>query len=114
MLVEQEVWRLMQTHFSEEMDAVLESALESYRRSPGYAPLTRIYPEQVGEGGINALVIALHKRPQSHAEIRLPGYVELRAPLRAHLCRHLQRYLIDHSRATETIMEAYLAQEIGL
>lgn len=104
----------MQAHFPEEMDAVLGTALESYRRLPGYAPLTRLYPEQVGEGGIKALVNALHKRPQSHAEFRLPDYVELRAPLRAHLCRHLQRYLIDHSCATEPVMEAYLALEIGL
>lgn len=114
LFVEHEVWRLMRAHFPEEMDAVLESALARYRRSPGYAPMTRIHPEQVGAGGIKALRNALQKRPQSHAEICVSGYVELRAPLRAHLCRHLQRYLIDHSRATEPVMEAYLAMEVGL
>lgn len=114
LLVEQEVRRLMQAHFSEEMDAELERALASYRRSPGYAPLTRIHPEQIGADGVRALVTALGEKPRSHAESGFPVYVELRAPLRAHLCRHLQRYLIDHSRATEPVLEAYLALEVGL
>lgn len=67
-----------------------------------------------GQGGIKALTNALHKRPQNHAEICVSGYVELRAPFRAHLCRLLQRYLIDHSHAPEPVMEAFLALEVGL
>lgn len=113
-LVEHEVWRLTQEHFPVEMDNLLERALGGYRRSPGYAGLTRIHPEQIGEEGIKALIRAVSKHPHSHAEIGFPGYVELRAPLRAHLCRYLQRFLIDHSRATEPVLEAYLAVEVGL
>ncbi|WP_454241414.1 hypothetical protein [Pseudomonas sp. HLS-6 TE3448] len=58
--------------------------------------------------------MALHKRPLSHAEIHSPVYVELRMPLRVHLFRHLQRYLIERSRATEPVLEAFLAVEVGL
>ena len=112
--VEREVWRLLQEHFPAEMDDLLEGALGSYRRSPGYSALTRIHPEQVGAEGLKCLIGAVSKHPHSQAEIRSPGYVELRAPLRAHLCRYLQRFLIDHSRATEPVMEAYLALEVGL
>lgn len=113
-LVEHEVWRLMQEYFPGQMDSVLEEALGRYRRSPGYAALTRIHPEQVGQEGMRALIGALNKQPRIHAEITLPGFVELRAPLRAHLCRCMQRFLVDHSRATEPVLEAYLAVEVGL
>lgn len=112
--VEQQVWHLMQTYFPAEMDDVLESALASYRRLPGYAASSRLHAEQVGAEGLQALIRALTKRPHSHADTGASEYVHLRLPLRVHLSRHLHVYLIQQARATEPLLEAYLAQEVGL
>lgn len=114
LVIEHEVWRLMQQHFPCEFGDVLEQALASYRRMPGYTPLTRLHREQVGADGIQVLIEALRKRPHSHAEIRTPDYVQLRFSLRAHLCRYLLGHLIHATVAPEPLLEAYLALEVGL
>ncbi|GLO51020.1 hypothetical protein PPUN110474_24200 [Pseudomonas putida] len=112
--VEQQVWRLMQQYCFDDFQAELTKALRSYKRRPGYSALTRLHAQQVGIGAIQVLTAALRAHPHCHAEVGASGFIQLRLPLRMHLCQHLHTHLIQHSMATEPLLEAYLAQEVGL
>lgn len=112
--VEAEVWRLTTRYFSSKFVDLLGEALLSYRRLPGYAPPTRMHVELLGEEGIDALAQALCVQPYRHVEVCSPDYIQLRSPLRSHLCRYLLRYLCQQGRASDALLEAHLALEVGL
>jgi hypothetical protein len=113
--VEQEVWRsaLIVTG-KQGFRLLLEQALGAYRRSPGYSPATRLHANLVGGEALNVLSLNEHgcQRPQVAAVE--PGYVEIRLALRVHLSRYLLRFLVESSSASDPLMEAHLALEVGV
>ena len=60
------------------------------------------------------LIAALQEHPQRHVEIFSPDCVQLRFPMRVHLCRSLHAYLIQHAKATEPLLEAFFTWEVDL
>lgn len=113
--LEQETWRLAQVAYREQaLVELLEQAMNAYRRSPGYSPSTRLHEAQVGAKVLRLLSHDAQGRQRFQVSAKSPGYVEMRAALREHLARYLLRRLVESSHATEPLMEAYLALEVGV
>ncbi|MDC6378871.1 hypothetical protein BW687_001585 [Pseudomonas graminis] len=112
--LESEVWRGVQGSLTNEgFAALIWDALSTYKRPPGYSPLDRLYAGDVGEAGLEALSIALNEsgNPTGAATA---SYVSLRAPLRAHLYRVLQRHVIAHFLASDKVVDNCMASDLGL
>ncbi|KWS28944.1 hypothetical protein AL061_09360 [Pseudomonas syringae pv. syringae] len=67
----------------------------------------------VDEAGLEALSIALSSS-ETPAGIATDGYVSLRAPLRAHLYRVLQRHVVAHFLASDAVVDNRLAGDLGI
>lgn len=92
---------------------LLCQAIRTYRRPPGYFPLDRLHAGDVDEGGVEALRIALSSS-ENPAGLATDVYVSLRAPLRAHLYRVLQGYVLKHLVASHAVVDNCLAGDLGL
>jgi hypothetical protein len=92
---------------------LLFQAIRTYRRPPGYFPLDRLHAGDVDEGGVEALSIALSSS-ENPTGIATDGYVSLRAPLRAHVYRVLQRHVIAHFLASDAVVDNCMASDLGL
>lgn len=115
LLLEQEIWRSAQAALGQQtLEELLEKAVGAYRRSPDYSPSTRLHENLIGSKVLRFLSRDRHggQRPQVAAVA--PGYVEVRMAFRGHLGRYLLRHLVESSLASEALMEAHLAFEIGV
>ncbi|WP_122668625.1 hypothetical protein [Pseudomonas viridiflava] len=112
--LELEIWSgVQQSLTKDEFLTRVSQALSTYKRPPRYFPLDRLYAGDVGEAGLEALSIALNGsgNPTGAATV---GYVSLRAPLRAHLYRVLQSYLLKHLVASDAVVDNCLAGDLGV
>ncbi|WP_041166942.1 hypothetical protein [Pseudomonas putida] len=113
--VEQEVWRVAQVLYGRTaLSALVEEALRAYRRSPGYSPVTRLHVAQIGVDALRVLSQDPHGRRRLQVESGSCSYVEVRMALRTHLYRYLLQQVFNSPAATESLMEAHLAMDVGL
>ena len=112
--LESEIWRGVQGSLTNDaFVALLLQAIRTYKRPPGYFPLDRLHAGDVDEDGLKALSNAF-SRIGNPTGIATDGYVSVRAPLRAHLYRVLQRYVITHSLASDAVVDNHIAGDLGL
>ncbi|KTB88289.1 hypothetical protein AO069_06505 [Pseudomonas syringae pv. syringae PD2774] len=112
--LELEIWKGVQRSLTKDaFAALLSQAFRTYKRPSGYFPLDRLHAGDVDEAGLEALSIALSSS-ETPAGIATDGYVSLRAPLRAHLYRVLQRHVIAHFLASDAVVDNRLAGDLGI
>lgn len=93
--LESEIWRGAQGSLTNDAFVeLLSQAIRTYKRPPGYFPLDRLHAADVDEDGLKALSSAIG-RTGNPTGIATDNYVSLRTPLRAHLYRVLQHYVIS-------------------
>jgi len=85
--------------YGADVGRILDSAITTYRRSPGLDSLSRLYAQNIGEEGIDALHHALLRNRARQFHVLDPG-IEMRHCLRLHLV---------HCLRTSSMMETRLA-----
>lgn len=112
--LELEIWRGVQRSLTKDgFVELLSQAIRIYRRPPGYFPLDRLHAGDVDEAALEALSTAL-SRVGNPTGIVADGYILLRTPLREHLYRVLQHYVITHSFASGAVVDNFMASDLGL
>ena len=116
--LESMIWKEAQATFSgEAFTDVVELAVSSYRRRPGYSGTERVYVSDVGQAALQALRYALrHVEHVDHLprDEPLPGCISVRAALRAHIYYFLESQVVRAGVASEMIMEDHLARALNL
>lgn len=112
--LESTIWKQAQTTFhGEAFTDVVELAVSSYRRRPGYSWIERIYASDVGESGLQVLrYVMRHLDHLPRGE--LPECVSVRAALRAHIYYFLESQVVRAGVASEMVMEDHLARALNL
>jgi hypothetical protein len=112
--LESTIWKEAQATFhGEAFTEVVELAVISYRRRPGYYGVERIYASDVGQTGLQALRYALrHVDHLPRGE--LPECVPMRAALRAHIYYFLESQVVRAGVASEMVTEDHLARALDL
>lgn len=111
--IEFKVWRSAQ----QECDSaaflrLVEEAVGSFKRYPGFDPTVRLHALGIGTESIRVLCDVMKR----HDIYTGPpaGYVELRSRLKMHLRRHLQWPLIETGLATVEMKDDHLGRDLGL
>ncbi|TPG73728.1 hypothetical protein EAH74_32665 [Pseudomonas mandelii] len=114
--LESQVWlSVQQTGDATAFEALIQRAVDSFKRHPGFDPLVRLHASDIGPLGIQVLREVLRRRgrhPDSCDDVA--GYLELRSRLKDHLRCQLQWYLVKGGHATEEIQEDQLHRDLGL
>lgn len=113
--LESMIWREAQATFQgEALTDILELALSSYRRRPGYSGIERIHASDVGQAGLQALRYALGHVDHLPRDEPLSECVSVRAALRAHIYHFLESQVVRAGVASEMIIEDHLARALNL
>jgi hypothetical protein len=89
--LESTIWKEAQATFQgRAFTDVLEFAVSSYRRRPGYSGIERIYASDVGESGLQVLRSLMRHVDHIPRDEPLPECVFVRAALWAHICSFLE------------------------
>lgn len=114
--LESQVWLSVQQSCDvTAFEALIQRAVDSFKRHPGFDPLVRLHVSDIGPLGVQVLRAVLRQRglhPESGIDV--PGYLELRSRLKDHLRCQLQWYLVKGGHATEEIQEDQLHRDLGL
>ncbi|MHA6130595.1 hypothetical protein ACX3YD_31280 [Pseudomonas fluorescens group sp. PF-1] len=111
--LEWKVWRLaQQTHDTAAFVRLLEEAVGSFKRAPGFDPSVRMHTSGIGVECIRVLQDVL-KRRDIYAGPSA-DYVELRSRLRMHLRDQLQMHLMKSGQASDEMKEDQLGRDLGL
>lgn len=111
--IEFEVWRSVQQECgASAFVRIVEEAVGSFKRDPGYDPIVRLHASGIGAEGIRVLRNVL-KRRDIYAGPSA-SYVEIRSRLRVHLRHQLQRHLVESGRATDEMKVDHLGRDLGL
>jgi len=114
--LESQVWlTVQQVCDAATFEALILRAVDSFKRSPGYDPVLRLYASDIGQSGVQILRDVLHRcgiRFEHSAD--LPGYLELRSRLKHHIRCQLQQYLVSAGHSTEEMRQDQLARDLGL
>ena len=91
---------------------LIEAAVSSFKREPGFDPIERLHASWIGSENIRVLrdVLKRYDIYSGQAE----GYVELRSRLKVHLRGHLQLHLMEAGQATEEMKADQLGRDLGL
>jgi hypothetical protein len=111
--LEIKVWRTAQQAY--DMAAfvrLVEEAVSSFKRDPGFDPALRLHASGIGVEGIRVLRDVLKRRDIYAGPTA--GYVEIRSRLRVHLRHQLQWHLMDSGQATDEMRDDYLGRDLGL
>lgn len=111
--LELKIWRSAQQAW----DAVafvrlVEDAVGSYKRYPGFDPTVRLYSSGIGVECIRVLRDVM-KRHDIYAGPSA-DYVELRSRLKMHLSYLLQWHLVKNGLGTDEMKEDQLEKDLGL
>jgi hypothetical protein len=113
--LESTIWKEAQATFSGQGFAdVVELAVSSYRRRPGYSGTERVYASDVGQTGLQALRYALRHVDHLPRDEPLPGCISMRAALRAHIYYFLESQFVRTGVASEMVTEDHLARALNL
>lgn len=107
------VWVRATEYDGTDLEHILDSAISSYKRAPGLESPSRLYAQDLGNEGLEALHSALIRSRTSRFHVLNPG-IEMRQSLRFHVLHYLRRRLIDDGHATGTIRDQHLAGDLGL
>jgi hypothetical protein len=111
--LESEVWRLAhRACVPAAFVRLIEKAVDSFSRNPGYDPLLRLHASGIGAESIMVLREVLKRRGIYAGPSA--GYVELRSRLNMHLRGHLQLHLMEAGQASEEIKADQLGRDLGL
>ncbi|MHA6234017.1 hypothetical protein [Pseudomonas fluorescens group sp. PF-69] len=111
--LEWKVWRLaQQTHDTAAFVRLLEEAVGSFKRAPGFDPSVRMHASGIGVECIRVLQDVL-KRRDIYAGPSV-DYVELRSQLKMHLRDFLQQHLVKGDFATDELNDDLLCRDLGL
>jgi hypothetical protein len=91
---------------------LLEEAVGSFKRRPGFDPNVRLHASGIGAESIRVLRDVLKCR-DIYAGPNA-GYVELRSRLRMHLRDQLQLHLMKVGLATDEVKADQLGRDLGL
>ncbi|WP_025109741.1 hypothetical protein [Pseudomonas sp. H1h] len=114
--LESVVWLLVQEACdAAAFEALIQQAVDSFKREPGFDPLVRLHTSDIGAVGVRVLAKALLQRGfKIEPFTDVCGYLQLRSRLSDHICSSLQEYLVNGGFATEEIQEDQLARDLGL
>lgn len=113
--LESTIWKEAQATFhGEAFTDVVELAVSSYRRRPGYSGIERIYASDVGEGGLRVLRYVMKHVDHLPRDQFLPECVCVRAALRAHIYYFLESQVVRAGVASEMVIEDHLARALNL
>ena len=113
--LESQVWlSVQQVCDAVTFQALLLRAVDSFKRSPGYDPVLRLYESDIGQSGVQILRDVLHRRGIRLQGTDLPGCLELRSRLKHHIRCQLQQYLVSGGHSTEEMNQDQLARDLGL
>jgi len=111
--LEWDVWHLAQQACdTAAFVRLIEAAVGSFKRDPGFDPTVRLFASGIGTEGVRVLRDVLKRRDIYAGPTA--GYVELRSRLKMHLRRHLQWHLIEMGLATDEMKDDYLGRDLGL
>ncbi|MGE8188353.1 hypothetical protein [Pseudomonas sp. NPDC086278] len=111
--IEFEVWRSAQQACNKISFArLLEEAVGSFKRDPGFDPIVRLHASGIGVDGIRVLRDVLKRRDIYAGPTA--DYVELRSRLNMHLRDQLQLHLMGAGQATEEMKADQLSRDLGL
>lgn len=111
--IELKVWRLaQQTSDSVAFVRLVEEAVGSFKRDPGFDPIVRLHASGIGVDGIRVLRDVLKRRDIYAGPTA--GYVELRSRLNMHLRDQLQLHLMGSGQATDEMKDDQLGRDLGL
>lgn len=111
--LELDVWRLaQQTCDTAAFVRLLEEAVGSFKREPGFDPNVRLHASGIGTESIGVLRDVM-KRHDIYAGPSA-GYVELRSRLKMHLRDQLQLHLMKVGLATDEMKADQLGRDLGL
>lgn len=111
--LETAVWARASEHYGSGLERILDSAILSYKRAPGLEPPSRLYAQDIGIQGVEALLSALLRNRAGRFHVLSPG-IEIRHSLRLHLVHNLCRRLLDDGQASEAMRDRYFAIDLGL
>jgi hypothetical protein len=113
--LESEIWNEAQATFAGEAFAkVVEHAVSSYRRRPGYASEERLHAADIGKNGVRALLAALRQLDNSSQCDTVLSYASVRSPLRVHLYDYLQAKLIIAKTSSDVVLEDHFMRGLNL
>lgn len=91
---------------------LVEDAVDSFRRDPGFDPTVRLHASGIGAESIRVLRDVLKRRDIYAGPTA--GYVELRSRLNMHLRDQLQLHLMGSGQATDEMKDDQLGRDLGL
>lgn len=113
--VERLVWDTAVQVYEADLPGVLSDLLNGYRRVPGIDAVARLTPMCVNPLGYEALRVSLKATTRRNVRYFDHGWhLELRSRLRQHLCRGLQRQLVQSGDASEVLVEDLVAHDLGV
>lgn len=114
--LESNVWRtVQQTCDAATFLQLIEQAVDSFKRPPGFDPLVRLHASEIGQPGIRVLQDVLRRRGvDAGLSTDVSGYLGLRSRLKEHLRYQLQWYLVERGLAVDELKEDLLGRELGL
>lgn len=114
--LESQVWLSVQkTCDVTAFEALIQRAVDSFKRHPGFDPLVRLHASHIGQLGFQVLRDVLPSRGVRYEySADLPGYLELRSRLKEHIRCQLQEYLVRGGHSTEDMQEDQLGRDLGL
>lgn len=111
--LELNVWRLaQQTSDPVAFVRLVEEAVGSFKRDPGFDPIVRLHASGIGSENIRVLRDVLKRRDIYSGPTA--GCVEIRSRLNMHLRHHLQWHLMEAGLATDEMKDDYLGRDLGL
>lgn len=107
------VWVRATEHYRSDLERILDSAISSYKRAPGLESPSRLYAQDLGIEGLEALHRALLRSRASRFHVLNPG-IEMRQSLRLHLLHSLRRRLLDDGQLSGEMRDQHFAIDLGL
>ena len=111
--LECKVWRSAQQAFdAAAFVRLVEAAVGSFKRKPGFDPNVRLHASGIGTESISGLRDVM-KRHEIDAGPSA-DYVELRSQLKIHLRGFLQQHLVKGDLASDEMKDDQLCRDLGL
>lgn len=107
------VWLRAAQVYGPDLGHFLDTAIGTFKRSPGLKGLTRLYEQSIGELGLEALLMSLNRGSKVWF-YPLPGGVEICPELRWHLFYSLRRKLILDEYLTDAMVDDHIIADLGL
>ena len=109
--LECEVWQCAAQSYAQILPGIIEEALESYVRPPGYGEMTRLYRAALGDGAFRALQASLRQDWGNGAPEA--SYLWVRQHKREHLYHRVLQRLVKDQIATGPMRDSLFSLDLG-